>query len=206
MKRLIGNLILVLVLAGMTDAEGGVKQSNKEGSVFILGGYGYIQAAAIQPFVSELKGVGIPIVDVGVEIPITSKISGLPAFYIYRVNSSITFGTARGELNPKNYQLPLLVRVYTSEPGRARGFIQAGPSVNFLKIEASATGIGADSFNNSVDKTKLGATFQAGVLFPFNKRVAFEGLAGYSYVSKHETLNMSSFGVMGGIAILWREK
>ncbi len=188
-------------------------EQKREGSLFVLGGYQYIQAAALQlGNTTGMKGIGVWAVDLAGDIPITPQVSVVPGFSATQVKSTangqvgplIRGGffapTTRGsndnfELKTTNFSVPLLVRIYTSEPGHARGYIDLGPSVNFLKVDPGGAG--------SETKTKIGGTMKAGARFPLSEKIAFETVAGYDYIAKHETLDMSNFRILVGFGILW---
>ena len=110
---------------------------------------------------------------------------------------------ATAELKVDRFSIPLLMRFYTSGPGKARVFIDVGPSINFLKIEGKATALGTTAFVGDTTQSKAGFTIKAGARVPLSKRYAFETIAGYNLVDKHNNLDMSYFLLVSGLGVTW---
>ena len=96
----------------------------------------------------------------------------------------------------RTISVPIFVRYYLSETANGpRGFVDVGPSFNFLKLDVTLPGafIPADS------RTKLGAIGGIGFRYPFSSSFSLIGLARYSFIVKQEEFNPSSIQVTLGL-------
>ena len=75
--------------------------------------------------------------------------------------------------------------------------------MNFLKIEGTATALGTPFFTGETIQYKAGFTVKSGARIPLSKRYAFETIAGYNLVDKHNNVDMSYFFAVSGLGVTW---
>jgi len=197
MKRMLIAVAVILVGFALAQAQ---ETKEPRNSIFLLGGYVYMMGAKIDLSTSQTEGIGGPTVNIEAEFGIKDKASIFASVGGIEVKQSWSIGGVSATYKGTNWYVPIVVRAYSSRGRQPQAFLQAGPVLNFLKAEASATGEG--SIENK--ETKLGATGGFGVRYPLGQsKFAFEGVASYSYVPKMGEIDFSRIEIMAGLGILF---
>ena len=188
------NLLLILIFQ---------EQALSENGFLVLGGYNYASATAIRSFNNDLDAVGTGYLRIEGEISLTPRVSAVVVLDGHEADSFVTDPRGRIDLEISNISSSLMLRIHIASEGRLRGFFEFGPTANYIDIEASPSDLSRTINLINASPTKPGGSFSVGIRYRFGGRLAFESLAGYLVVPKHNGVDVSNIRIASGIGFVW---
>lgn len=199
MKRLI-TLTIAVLLCPVASAFAQATDSHP--AINVLFGVIRAQNVALEAGNSNLVSASGPMFLVDFDIPVRARTSIVPRFNIFTATSAAIDFSGVAAMDYTAYQIEALFRVYTADAGRARGFMEVGPSINRIGADVVFTPIGGSLTTGSDAAWKAGFTFGGGAEIPITKRVHVQALGEYAFIAKFNNSNASNIRVLGGIGFL----
>jgi hypothetical protein len=197
---------LLLAMLISTPVEG-KETKGWEGSIFLASGYRYARSAGFSGHDFNQVGIGGLYIGIGGDIQVGARVSATVGFGGAQAKSWLPKDplapTIQRDFKLKYYCLPVMLKVFIFDPNAPTVFIEAGPSINWIKAAGHVGFAGGNS------RKKLGGTANIGARLPVNVNdhiFALQVMAGYAYLKPFYFFNVSGFHILFGIGYLWGAK